>query len=128
GDPRFGTNAQRVKQRGILVPMIEATMRSQTCAVWQQRLRDADVPYAPVLDYPQLFSLDQVAARGLKVSVRDVDGKNVELVGSPFHVQGATLPPPSMPPRLGQHTEEILREVLGLDAEQIEALRQKKAI
>ena len=128
GDPRFGTNTQRVEQRGILVPMIETALRSRSCAVWQQRLHDAEVPCAPVLDYPQLFSLEQIAARGMKVTVRDVAGKSIELAGAPFHVQGAALPAPSMPPRLGEHTEEILREVLELDAERIEALRQKKVI
>jgi crotonobetainyl-CoA:carnitine CoA-transferase CaiB-like acyl-CoA transferase len=127
-DPRFATNTQRVEQRGILVPMIEAAMRTRTCAAWQQRLHDAEVPCAPVLDYPQLFSLEQIAARGMKVTVRDVDGKSVELAGAPFHVQGAALPAPLMPPRLGEHTEEVLREVLELDAERIEALRQKNVI
>jgi crotonobetainyl-CoA:carnitine CoA-transferase CaiB-like acyl-CoA transferase len=127
-DPRFTTNTQRVEQRRILVPMIESAMRTRSCADWQQRLHRAEVPCAPVFDYPQLFSLEQIAARGMKVTVRDIDGKPIDLAGAPFHVQGATLPAPLMPPRLGEHTEEILRDVLGLDATQIQALRAKKVI
>jgi crotonobetainyl-CoA:carnitine CoA-transferase CaiB-like acyl-CoA transferase len=127
-DPRFTTNQMRVEQRGILVPMIEAILRTRSCSEWQQRLLDAEVPHAPVLDYPQLFSLEQIAARGMKVTVRDTDGKPIDLAGAPFHIDGATLPPPLMPPRLGEHTEQILRDVLGLDAERIEQLRQQKVI
>ena len=63
----------------------------RTCAEWQKRLLAAEVPHAPVLDYAQLFTLEQVAARGMKVTVHDVAGKPVELAGTPFHVAGATL-------------------------------------
>lgn len=108
--------------------MIEAILHTRSCAEWQKRLLAADVPHAPVLNYGQLFSQEQVAARGMKVTVRDLDGKPIDLAGVPFHVQGATLPSPLMPPRLGEHTEQILREVLGVDAERIAALRQKKVI
>ena len=127
-DPRFTTNQQRVENRGILVPRIEAVMRTRSCAEWQQRLLDAEVPHAPVLDYPQLFSLEQIAARGMKVTVRDTDGKPIDLAGAPFHIEGATLPSPLMPPRLGEHTEQILRDLLGLEAARIEQLRTRKVI
>jgi crotonobetainyl-CoA:carnitine CoA-transferase CaiB-like acyl-CoA transferase len=127
-DQRFLTNAQRVELRTILVPMIEVVMKTRTCADWQKRLVAAEVPHAPVLNYPQLFGLEQVAARGMKLRVRDVDGNQIDLAGSPFHVQEATLPQAQMPPRLGQHTEEILREVLGIDDANMERLRNKKVI
>ena len=128
GDSRFTTNTQRVTERAVLVPMIEAIMKARPCADWQARLLAAEVPHAPVLDYPQLFALEQIAARHMKVSVRDNHGKEIDLAGSPFQIEGATLPPPSMPPRLGEHTDEILRDVLGMDARRIEHLRQTKVI
>jgi crotonobetainyl-CoA:carnitine CoA-transferase CaiB-like acyl-CoA transferase len=127
-DPRFTANAQRVTDRPILVPMIEALMRTRTSADWQARLLAAEVPHAPVLDYAQLFALEQSAARGLKTTARDPAGKPIDLAGAPFHLHGAELPTPTMPPSLGQHTEEILRVVLGLDAERIEELRARKII
>jgi formyl-CoA transferase len=80
------------------------------------------------MNYPQLFAQEQVAARGMKLTVRDPDGKPVDLAGLPFHIAGATLPPPSMPPRLGEHTDQVLREVLGLDDKRIQELRQKGII
>jgi crotonobetainyl-CoA:carnitine CoA-transferase CaiB-like acyl-CoA transferase len=128
GDARFMTNTQRVTQRQVLVPIVEALMKTRTCADWQKRLLEAEVPHAPVLDYPQLFSLEQIAARGMKASVRDKDGNAIDLAGAPFHIEGADLPAPTIPPRLGQDTDEVLREVLGINADRIEALRREKVI
>lgn len=128
GDARFMTNTQRVKGRSDLIPMLETLMKMRSCAEWQQRLIEAEVPHAPVLDYPQLFSLDQIAERGMKVTVRDRDGQIVDLAGTPFHINGATLPPATMPPRLGEHTDAVLREWLDLDAERIGKLREQKVI
>jgi len=127
-DPRFATNTQRVEQRGILVPVVEALMRSRTCADWQERLRQAEVPFAPVLAYPELFALDQVAARGMKLTVHDTHGKPVDLAGLPIHIDGQPSTASTMPPRLGEHTDEVLRDVLGLDNEQLKQLRKRNVI
>jgi crotonobetainyl-CoA:carnitine CoA-transferase CaiB-like acyl-CoA transferase len=127
-DAHFATNVLRVQNRAALVPLVEAVMRGRPSAEWQRRLTDAEVPHAPVLNYRQLFALDQAAARGLKVSVCDPAGKPVELVGSPFHIGGATLPPPTVPPRQGEHTEDILREALGLAPEEIARLRREGVV
>jgi crotonobetainyl-CoA:carnitine CoA-transferase CaiB-like acyl-CoA transferase len=127
-DGRFATNPLRVQHRGDLVPLVEALMRSRTTAAWEELLRAAEVPHAPVWNYADLFAHPQAAARGLRVEVRDPQGRAVDLVGTPFHLQGegpeANLPPPAMPPALGQHTDEVLAEVLGLDAERIAELRR----
>jgi crotonobetainyl-CoA:carnitine CoA-transferase CaiB-like acyl-CoA transferase len=127
-DPRFATNVLRVQNRAALVPLVEAEMRTRPGAEWQRLLTEAEVPHAPVLDYRQLFALEQAAARGLKIAVRDPAGRPVELVGSPFHIAGAALPPPRLAPHLGQHTDEILRDVLGLPADEIDRLRREQVI
>jgi crotonobetainyl-CoA:carnitine CoA-transferase CaiB-like acyl-CoA transferase len=69
-----------------------------------------------------------VAARGLRVTVRDPAGRPVDLVGSPLHIAGAELPAPSLPPLLGQHTEEVLTGLLGLDARRVAELRERGII
>jgi crotonobetainyl-CoA:carnitine CoA-transferase CaiB-like acyl-CoA transferase len=125
GDPRFATNTQRVQQRDILVPLVEALMRTRTTKEWEGLLLAADVPHAPVWSYADLFSHPQPAARGLRVTVTDPLGQPVDLLGSPFHVAGTTLPAPSLPPRLGQDTEEVLSQLLGLDAARVKELRSK---
>ncbi len=123
-DPRFTTNSQRVQDRLVLVPILEPLLKVRTTREWEARLRSAEVPHAPVWDYATLFAQPQAAARGLRVTVRDPKGQPVDLIGSPFRIAEATLPPPSMPPALGQQTEEVLREVLGLDAGRVEELRR----
>jgi crotonobetainyl-CoA:carnitine CoA-transferase CaiB-like acyl-CoA transferase len=127
-DPRFATNAQRVQQRQVLVPLVEEVLKTRTTRQWQEDLVAADVPHAPVWNYDDLFSHPQAAARGLKLTVRDPAGLPVDLVRSPFHIGGATLPEPAAPPQLGQDTDGVLSELLGLDAEQLAALRRDGVI
>lgn len=127
-DPRFATNTQRVESRALLVPLLEALMKTLPSAEWQRRLRAAEVPHAPVLDYHGLFGLPQAAARGLSIHVTDADGQPIHLVGSPFHLTGMSLPTPTMPPRLGQDTDRVLSELLGLDAARLAELRRQGVI
>ena len=124
-DDRFKTNAQRVEQRDTLVPVIEALMRSRPTREWERLLVAAGVPHAPVQDYAELFAQPQGSARGWRVSVTDPAGRPVDLVGSPFHISGTELPPPRMPPALGQDSDAVLGDLLGLDAARLVELRQK---
>jgi crotonobetainyl-CoA:carnitine CoA-transferase CaiB-like acyl-CoA transferase len=127
-DERFAANTSRVYHRDILVPMVEELMRTQPTPVWQERLRVANVPHAPVWTYHDLFDQPQALARGYRVTVRDPEGRPIDLVGTPFHIGGATLPAPRTPAALGQHTDEILTELLGLDSSQLEELRKQGVI
>jgi crotonobetainyl-CoA:carnitine CoA-transferase CaiB-like acyl-CoA transferase len=127
-DQRFTTNEQRVQNRAVLVPILEEEMQKRRSADWQERLRSAEVPHAPVWDYAALFAHPQAAARGLRVTVRDNEGKPVDLVGTPFRIAGTTISEPSMPPRLGQNTEAVLGELLGLDAVRLAELRRQGVI
>lgn len=128
GEARFATNPERVRHRGELVPVVEQVMRSCSTAEWGKRLEAAGVPHAPVWSYAELFAQPQAQERGLRVTVRDPDGKPVDLLGSPFHLGGAALPPPTPPPRLGQDTDAVLGELLGLDAGRLAALRARGVI
>src|SRR5262249_1907349 len=114
-DPRYATNSGRVTLRNELVPRVEAIMKRRATAEWLTRLRAANVPHAEVWNYSQLFAQDQIAARGMRITVRDPAGKPVDLVGLPFHIAGATPPVPAMPPAHGQNTEKLLTELLGMD-------------
>jgi len=127
-DSRFTTNVLRVQHRAALVPLLEADFRRRNSGEWQRRLTDAEVPHAPVLDYRQLFALEQATARGLKITVRDPAGRPVDLVGSPFHIAGAPLPEPACPPHLGQQTDALLQDVLGLSTDEIDRLRKSDVV
>jgi crotonobetainyl-CoA:carnitine CoA-transferase CaiB-like acyl-CoA transferase len=127
-DPRFTTNPLRVQHRDVLIPELEKVMHGRTCREWEEQLTAAEVPYAPVWDYARLFAEPQVAARGMKITVRDPEGRPVDLVGSPFHIGGASLPTPTFPPAVGQHTYAVLTELLGLDDVQMASLRERGVI
>jgi crotonobetainyl-CoA:carnitine CoA-transferase CaiB-like acyl-CoA transferase len=127
-DSRFATNLLRVANREVLIPLLEATMRLRPTSAWEKLLIAAGVPHAPVWNYADLFAHPQAAARGYRITVRDADGKPVDLVGSPFHIQGTTLPEAKLPPGLGQDTEEVLKDLLGLDAIALESLRQQGVV
>jgi crotonobetainyl-CoA:carnitine CoA-transferase CaiB-like acyl-CoA transferase len=127
-DPRFKTNFLRVQNRAVLVPLLQEAIAEVGTAEWQERLRAAEVPHAPVWDYETLFAQPQADARGLRLTVRDVEGRPVDLVGSPFHIAGTTLPAAAMPPRLGQDTDQVLSELLGLDSPRLSQLREQGVI
>jgi crotonobetainyl-CoA:carnitine CoA-transferase CaiB-like acyl-CoA transferase len=126
-DERFTTNPLRVQNRAILVPLVEALMRTRNTATWKELLRDAEVPHAPVWNYADLFAQPELADR-LRVTVHDPAGQPVDLVASPFHITGATLPPPTAPPTLGQHTDEVLTQLLGVTVEHLAKLRREGVV
>jgi crotonobetainyl-CoA:carnitine CoA-transferase CaiB-like acyl-CoA transferase len=127
-DPRFTTNPDRVQNRSVLVSLVEAVMRTRPAAEWQAALTAADVPHAPVWTYAEAFASPPAAARRLRVEARDADGRPLPLVGSPFHLDGAAPPPPAPPPALGEHTEAVLAELLGLDAARVAELRRQGVV
>ena len=127
-DPRFDSNANRVKHKDILVPHLEGIFRKRTVSDWLERLRAAGVPAAPVNHFDRAFAEPPVAEREMIVEYDHPDVGKVRLPGNPIKVSGmpGTISNPA--PRLGEHTDLILREVLSLTAEQIAELRQQGAI
>ncbi len=126
-DPRFVTNRQRVELREEVVPKVAALMKARPTAEWEKRLTEANVPHSVVRDYAGIFAHEQTAARGMKLTVRDPAGNPVDLVGNPIHLAGGMVATPTMPPKLGEQTDAVLRE-LGLKEEEIAALRAKRVV
>lgn len=119
-DVRFATNAARVRHREILVPIVGQVIATRTVEDWVQLLAQVDVPAGPVWDLGTLFGSSVAQDRGLIISARMVDGTPVSLVGSPL-VAGLQ---PTPPPKLGQDTDAVLAEMLGLSPAAIAKLRQ----
>lgn len=124
-DERFATNRKRVEHRAEVIPMVEALIKSRTTADWTERL--VHVPHAVVRNYAEVFADPAVLARNMKVTVRDAQGRPVDLIGNPVHMPGVSFPPPQCPPLLGQHTSDVLSE-LGLTAAEVAAFRAKGVV
>ncbi len=127
-DPRFATNPHRVRHREVLVPMLAARFRQLRTEEWLAALHAAEIPAGPVNDIPTALHTPQAQARQMVQQVVDGHGEAVPLVGP---VAKMSLTPPavrSAPPRLGEHTDEILGTLLGLDARALAGLRAEGVI
>ncbi|MBN3806277.1 CoA transferase [Paraburkholderia sp. Ac-20336] len=127
-DERFATNPARVRNRDVLVPILADMVRLQGKQQWIGALEAAGVPCGPINDLGEVFENEQVVARGLRVDLPHPSGGTVKLVRNPINMTGTPPEALSHPPLLGEHTEHVLRDVLGYDAARIEALRGKSVI
>lgn len=127
-DPRFASNGQRVAHRAELIPLIRQATVFRTTAQWVGLLEAAGVPCGPVNDLQQVFADPQVIARGLRLDLPHPLAGNTPQVASPLRLSASPVEYRQAPPLLGEHTERVLGEVLGLDAEQIQALRDQGVI
>ena len=127
-DPRFAGVTSRIENRDALTPILEAKFATRTRAQWLQALDRADIPSGPVNELNEVFSDPQLLERGMVVGVKHPMAEALSLIGNPIHYSATPLNRYESPPMLGEHTDLVLRELLGYSAAQIEALRQAKAI
>lgn len=127
-DPRFATNPARLKHRATLVPLIEGIIRTRTVAEWLRNLRAAEVPAAPVNNLDGAFAEPPVAERDMIVEYDHPEAGRVRLPGNPIRFAHAGRTPSLPAPQLGEHTDVVLRQLLGMSADRIAQLRSAGAI
>ena len=127
-DPRFETNGKRVENRVELTRLLGEIFRKRSKKDWVELLDAAGVPNGPINDIAQVFAEPQVKARGVKIEVEHPVAGRLPMVASPMRFSGTPLEHKTPPPQLGEHTEEVLRELLGKGAEELARLRESGAI
>jgi formyl-CoA transferase len=127
-DARYAKNADRVRNRDVLVPLIAAVMRTRSQREWLDALEPLGVPCGPINRLDQVFADPQVAARQMLVELAHPLAGKVPQVASPMRFSSTGLVFERPPPLLGEHTAEILRERLALAAETVADLATRGVI
>lgn len=124
-DPRFETNQKRVENRAELNAILQPVFRTKTTAQWLALLEG--IPCGPVYTVEQALSDPQVSARNMVVEV-DYDGRAVKLLSNPIKMFGTPIAKYEPAPGLGQHTRQVLSQLLGYSAEKLRQLEEEGAI
>ncbi|HMM55413.1 MAG TPA: CaiB/BaiF CoA-transferase family protein [Candidatus Desulfobacillus sp.] len=127
-DARFASNRDRVRHRDALIPLLEPLLRARTTQEWVAALEAAGVPCGPINRLDEVFDDAQVRHRGMRQEMAHPTAGQVPLVTSPIRLSATPPEYGAPPPLLGQHTRQVLREMLGLGEDELERLRQCGAI
>lgn len=127
-DARFATNPERIRHRDELIPLLQKMTVKKTKKEWIDALDHAGVPCGPINNFKEVFENEQVIAKDIKMEMSHPIAGKVPLVRSPIRMSITPVVENRPPPLLGEHTEELLKERLGLSAEEIKALRDKGVI
>ncbi|KAL8825368.1 MAG: hypothetical protein Q9170_007818 [Blastenia crenularia] len=127
-DKRFNTNSVRVANRVTLEALIEAETRTRTTGQWQELLNDSGMPYAAVNDIQATLNHEHVLARDMVKEVEHPTCGPMKLVNTPVKYSHSEPSIRTAPPTLGQHTDEILSDILGMTGSDISGLRNKGVV
>jgi crotonobetainyl-CoA:carnitine CoA-transferase CaiB-like acyl-CoA transferase len=127
-DPRFRIGSARVANRQVLIPMLRQLTVGRPTHEWVALLEKAGVPCGPINRVADVFDDPQVRARGTQISMAHPVGGDIPLVASPIRLSGTPVQYRSAPPLLGQHSREVLAEVLGLSSDAIANLIEQGVV
>ena len=129
-DERYTTNAGRVKNRDGLTPVLADIIASKSIAHWVEGLVGVNVPCSPINTIDQVFADPQVVARKMKINMPHphLSGETMDLIASPLRLSRSPVSYRQAPPQLGEHTAEVLEELLEMDEKKMAALREKGVI
>jgi crotonobetainyl-CoA:carnitine CoA-transferase CaiB-like acyl-CoA transferase len=123
-DPRFSTNAERVAHRQVVIDALRPVFAGRTSAQWITDLESVNVPCGPINRIDQVFSDPQAIARGLTIAMRHATAGELHLPASPLRLRRTPPEYGSAPPLLGEHNEEVLSGLLGIDSAEQKKLRE----
>lgn len=127
-DERFATNAQRVAHRERLVGLIREVTVTRGTQDWVGAMEAAGVPCGPIHTLDQAFAQPQAVARGMRVEMPHALAGTVPLTANPIRLSESPVAYRHAPPTLGQHTAEVLMGWLGLGAQDVAGLRERRIV
>ncbi len=127
-NPTFANQQGRLKNQKLIEELINARLATQNSSFWLNRLNEVRVPCAPVNNFSKALSDEQVLQRNMVVEVDHPSGGKIKMPGNPVKLSNSTDKYFSPPPMLGEHTEEILHELIGYNQTKIKNLRKKKIV
>ena len=127
-DPRYATMPGRITNRSALIPLLREILRGQPSAHWLTGLEAGNVPCGPINTYKEVFEDPQVQHRGLKIEIPHPAGVPCPGVASPMRFSETPVEYKLPPPLLGQHTREVLGDLLGMRREELDQLAARKII
>jgi len=126
--PEYLQQPVRYAVKAEIDAMVGAELKKQSTAYWLERLHAARIPCGPVNNFEQALNDVQVRARDMVVELPLKTGETLRVPGNPIKLSAASAKPFSCPPALGEHTQDVLSELTGYSAEQLDQLRRKGAI
>jgi len=127
-DPRFATNVTRVSNRAELTAALDEIFAARDADEWLEDLREAGLPCGPINTIPDVFDHPQAQVRGLALETEHPTAGPIQMTGFPYKLSHTPAEVRRPPPLLGQHTEEVLADLLGYSADQVTALREREII
>jgi crotonobetainyl-CoA:carnitine CoA-transferase CaiB-like acyl-CoA transferase len=127
-DARFQTNPLRARHREVLVPMLAEILRQRPVREWHAAFDAAGVPSGPINGFAEVFADPQIVHRQMRFDMPHSSAGTVPQVANPVRFSASPVEYVRPPPLLGEHTKEVLREVLALDEARIAQLQQDKVI
>ena len=127
-DARYATNPARVANRAALIPLLRQATVARTTHAWVEALEAAGVPCGPINRIDEVFADPHVRARGVRVTMEHGRAGTVDLVGNPIRMSATPVAYRRAPPALGEHTDEVLADWLGLSRDAAAALRGRGVV
>ena len=122
-DQRFISNKERVRNRAILIPIIEKNMMQKSSDEWLQILDEENIPCGPINTIDKVFANEQIQHRGMQLKMEHPVAEEISMVANPIQFSKTPNKYDRPPPLLGEHTDEILTELLDMNEAEIETLK-----
>ena len=127
-DPRFAKNSGRVENREEIIPLLASIFKTASVSEWLTKLDEAQIPCGPIQNFEQVFSMPTVKEHEMLVKMNHPTIGELPLVGSPLKMSDTPVEYRLPPPLMGEHTEDVIMDLLGYSSEQITELRERSCI